>query len=133
GALGLTVWSQRQPRPGRVGTTYQPTRHAFYWYGAFAALVRLGGFLGLLKPIRRGLGRYRPIGDPALRRGTGAAVIACLAMVASCALAGLAGILCLLANVGLPADGLAVTGLALGSALLGGPSACGRRGGVFGS
>jgi len=133
GALGLIVWIQRQATPGQLGTTYQPTRHAFYWYGAFAALVLLGGFLGLVKPIRRGLGRYRPIGDPALRRGTGAAVIACLAMVASCALAGLAGILGLLANVGLPADGLAVTGLALGAALLGGTSAFGRRGGIFGS
>jgi ribose/xylose/arabinose/galactoside ABC-type transport system permease subunit len=133
GALGLIVWIQKQSMPAHLGTTYQPTKHAYYWYGAFAALVLLGGFLGLVKPIRRGLGRYRPIGDPALRRGTGAAVVACLAMIASCALAGLAGVLGLLADVRLPADGFALTGLALGVALLGGTSAFGRRGGIFGS
>ena len=69
--------------------------------------------LGLVKPIRRSLGSFRPIGYPAVRRGTGAAVIACVALVASCALAGLAGILGAQAKVGLPNDGFALTGLAL--------------------
>ena len=133
GALGLIVWIQKQTGPAHLGTTYQPARHAYYWFGAFAALVLLGGFLGLVKPIRRGLGRFRPVGDPAVRRGKGAAVIALLAMVGSCVLAALAGILGMVANVGLPADGFAVTGLALGAALLGGTSAFGRRGGIFGS
>jgi len=132
-ALGLIVWIQKQTAPAHLGTTYQPARHAFYWFGAFAALVLLGGFLGLVKPVRRGLGRFRPVGDPAVRRGTGAAVIALLAMVGSCVLAGAAGILGLVAGVGLPADGFGVTGLALGAALLGGTSAFGRRGGIFGS
>ncbi len=133
GAFALIVWMQRQHPPTQLATTYNPGRHAFYWYGAFAALVLLGGFLGLVKPIRRGLGRYRPIGDPALRRGTGAGVVAVLALVGSCALAGLAGILGLLSGAPLPNDGFAVTGLGLGAALLGGTSAFGRRGGIFGS
>jgi hypothetical protein len=132
-SFGLVVWIQRQNAPTELGTTYQPTQHAFYWYGAFAALVLLGGFLGLVKPIRRGLGRYRPIADPASRRGTGAAVIACLALVGSSALAGLAGVVGLLGNVPLPPDGFGITGLALGAALLGGTSAFGRRGGIFGT
>jgi hypothetical protein len=132
-ALGLIVWIQRQTAPAQLGTTYEPARHAFYWYGAFAALVLLGGFLGLVKPVRRGLGRFRPVGDPALRRGTGAAVIALLATIGSCVFAGVAGILGLVAGVGLPADGFVITGLALGAALLGGTSAFGRRGGIFGS
>jgi ribose/xylose/arabinose/galactoside ABC-type transport system permease subunit len=131
-AFGLIVWVQRHG-PVHLTSTYQPSRHAFYWYGAFAALVLLGGFLGMVKPVRRGLGRYRPIGDPALRRGTGGAVVAFLALVGSCLLAGLAGILGILAGVALPSDGFAVTGLALGAALLGGTSAFGRRGGIFGS
>jgi ribose/xylose/arabinose/galactoside ABC-type transport system permease subunit len=134
GSLALIVWIQRQVPPTHLGVGYQPSRHAFYWYGAFAALVLLGGLLGLVKPIRRGLGRFRPIADPATRRGTGAAVVAFTAMVVSCALAGLAGLLGLLAGVGLPAgDGLVISGLAIGAALLGGTSAFGRRGGIFGS
>jgi ribose/xylose/arabinose/galactoside ABC-type transport system permease subunit len=132
GAFALIVWIQRHG-PVHLTTTYQPSRHAFYWYGAFAALVLLGGFLGLVKPVRRGLGRYRPIGDPALRRGTGGAVVAFLALVGSCLLASLAGILGLLAGVALPSDGFAITGLAVGAALVGGTSAFGRRGGIFGS
>jgi ribose/xylose/arabinose/galactoside ABC-type transport system permease subunit len=132
GSFALIVWVQRHG-PVHLATTYQPTRHAFYWYGAFAALVLLGGFLGLVKPVRRGLGRYRPIADPALRRGTGAAVVGFLALLGSCLLAGLAGILGLLAGVALPSDGFAVTGLALGAALLAGTSAFGRRGGIFGT
>src|SRR5947207_1054133 len=74
-----------------------------------------------------------PFGDPAVRRGTGAAVIALLATIGSCVLAAMAGILGLVANAGLPKDGFALTGLALGAALLGGTSAFGRRGGIFGS
>jgi hypothetical protein len=132
GAFALIVWLQRHG-PVHLTTSYQPSRHAFYWYGAFAALVLLGGFLGLVKPVRRGLGRYRPIGDPAIRRGTGGAVVAVLALTGSCLLAGVAGILGLLAGVGLPGDGFAVTGLAVGAALAGGTSAFGRRGGIFGS
>jgi ribose/xylose/arabinose/galactoside ABC-type transport system permease subunit len=128
-AFVLIVWIQRHGIV-ELHTTYHPSRHAFYW---FAALVLLGGFVGLVKPIRRGLGRYRPIADPALRRGSGAAVIAFFALVGSSVLAGLGGMLGLLAGVGLPPDGFAVTGLALGAALLGGTSAFGRRGGIFGS
>jgi ribose/xylose/arabinose/galactoside ABC-type transport system permease subunit len=131
-AFVLIVWIQRHGIV-ELHTTYHPSRHAFYWYGGFAALVLLGGFVGLVKPIRRGLGRYRPIADPALRRGSGAAVIAFFALVGSSVLAGLGGMLGLLAGVGLPPDGFAVTGLALGAALLGGTSAFGRRGGIFGS
>jgi ribose/xylose/arabinose/galactoside ABC-type transport system permease subunit len=132
GSFALIVWIQRHDAV-KLHTTYQPSRHAFYWYGAFAALVLLGGFLGLVKPVRRGLGRFRPVGDPALRRGTGGSVVAVLALVGSCILAGIGGILWVLAGVALPGDGFAVTGLAVGAALLGGTSAFGRRGGIFGS
>ena len=133
GSFALIVWIQRHVPPTQLGTSYQPARHAYYWYGAFAALVLLGGLFGLVKPIRRGLGRFRPVADPATRRGTGAAVVAFLALVGSCLFAAGAGILGLLAGVGLPADGFVTTGLALGAALLGGTSAFGRRGGIFGS
>jgi ribose/xylose/arabinose/galactoside ABC-type transport system permease subunit len=138
GAFAVVVWLQQHVTlPTRVTASYDPTRHAFYWYGGFAALALLGGFLGLVKPVRRGLGRFRPIADPAQRRGGGAALVALLAIVGSSLFAGLAGVLAALSNnltqVVTPGDAFVTTGLALGAALVGGTSAFGRRGGVFGS
>ena len=131
------VWIRRHSIPTGVTSSYHPDRHAFYWYGGFAALALLGGFLGLVKPIRRGLGRFRPIANPAQRRGVGAAFVALLALIGSSLLAGVAGILAALSSdltsIVSPTDGFVTTGLALGAALVGGTSAFGRRGGVFGS
>jgi ribose/xylose/arabinose/galactoside ABC-type transport system permease subunit len=136
-SFAVIVWIQRHTIPTQVSVSYQPSRHAFYWYGGFAALALLGGFLGLVKPIRRGLGRFRPVADPAQRRGTGAAVVAFLALVGSSLLAGLAGVLAAasgdLTGVVAPGETFVTTGLALGAALVGGTSVFGRRGGVFGS
>ena len=137
GSFAVVVWLQQRAVPTHVSASYDPTRHAFYWYGGFAALALFGGFLGLVKPVRRGLGRFRPVADPALRRGGGAAAVAFLAIVGSSLLAGLAGVLAALSSnltqVVAPGDPYVPTGLALGAALVGGTSAYGRRGGIFGS
>jgi ribose/xylose/arabinose/galactoside ABC-type transport system permease subunit len=134
GAFAVIVWIQKQAAPAKVTSSYHPDRHAFYWYGGFVALALLGGFLGLVRPLRRGLGRFRPVGDPAVRRGVGAAGVAFAAVVGSSLLAGLAGLLAALsAGVVAPTDGFVTTGLAVGAALLGGTSAFGRRGGIFGT
>jgi ribose/xylose/arabinose/galactoside ABC-type transport system permease subunit len=133
-ALGVIVWINKHLQATGVTASYHPERQAFYWYGGFAALALLGGITGLVKPIRRGLGRFRPTGDPALRRGTAAGVVAFIALIASSILAGLAGVLGALSQTKVtPDDGTLTTGLALGAALLAGTSAFGRRGGVLGT
>jgi ribose/xylose/arabinose/galactoside ABC-type transport system permease subunit len=134
GAFALIVWIQKHTGTTKVASAYHPDVHAHYWYGGFAALAVAGGILGLIKPIRRGVGRFRPVGDPADRRGTGAAVVTFLSIVGGALLAGLAGVLmALTAGTVAPSDGLATTGLALAAALVGGTSAYGRRGGVLGT
>src|SRR5258707_15484414 len=75
-ALALVVWINKHVQAIGVTASYHPARQAFYWYGGFAALALLGGILGLVKPIRRGVGRYRPMADPALRRGGMAGTLA---------------------------------------------------------
>jgi ribose/xylose/arabinose/galactoside ABC-type transport system permease subunit len=133
-ALGVMVWINKHVQAIGVTANYHPERQAFYWYGGFAALALLGGILGLVKPIRRGLGRFRPIGDPAQRRGGVAGVVAFLAIIGSSILAGLAGVLSALSQTRVaPDDGSLTTGLALGVALVAGTSAFGRRGGVLGT
>jgi ribose/xylose/arabinose/galactoside ABC-type transport system permease subunit len=133
-ALALVVWINRHVQAIGVTVKYHPAGQAFYWYGGFAAVALLGGILGLVKPIRRGVGRFRPVGDPALRRGGVAAVVVFVALVSSSVLAGLAGVLgALSASRVQPDDGMLTTGLALGAALVAGTSAFGRRGGVLGT
>ena len=99
-----------------------------------------GGAVGLIRPARRAVGRFRPVADPARRRGGGAATITGLAIAGSALLASAAGVLTALdvrevttTENGMAAAGLATTALALGAALIGGTSAYGRRGGVFGT
>jgi ribose/xylose/arabinose/galactoside ABC-type transport system permease subunit len=136
GALGVMVWTQRHNDVVRLGdNAYQPSRQAMYWFAAFAAVAAVGGLLGLVKPIRRALGRFRPIADPAKRRGGGAAGLTTVALLGSCAFASLGGILLALHSrvVSPNADSITLTALALGAALVGGTSAFGRRGGVFGT
>jgi len=132
--LAVIVWINKHLQPIGVTATYHPTGQAFYWYGGFVAVALLGGILGLVKPIRRGLGRFRPVGDPAERRGGVAGGVVFLALIGSGLLAGIAGILGALAQKQVPPDdGTLTTGLALGAALVAGTSAFGRRGGVLGT
>ena len=101
-----------------------------------AALAVVGGLLGSIKTVRRAIGRFRPVGDPATRRGGLAGTVTAGALMLSMAFAAAAGVL-LAANSSdnavLPDPGLDYTALALGVALLAGTSAFGRRGGVFGT
>ncbi len=134
GALGVVVWIQKHAAVAKVTTAYRADQHAIYWYGGFAALALLGGILGLVKPIRRGVGRFRPVGDPATRRGTPGAAMAFVAIVGSSVLAAVGGVLTALSTRSVaPVDGFLTTGLALGAALAGGTSAYGRRGGILGT
>ncbi|MFI6759247.1 ABC transporter permease [Micromonospora sp. NPDC050417] len=134
-ALGVIVFIQQ--RSGRVDVQgdYDPTEHALYLFGGFAALALLGGLLGMIKAIRRSVGRFRPIGDPARRRGGVAATITMLSIIVSMVAATLAGLLLAADGTGsvAPTSGLEWTGMAIGVALVGGTSAYGRRGGVFGT
>jgi ribose/xylose/arabinose/galactoside ABC-type transport system permease subunit len=134
GALAAVVWINKHPGPFTV-SGYDPAKHAIYWYAGFAALSVLGGLLGLFKTVRRGFSRYRPVADPARRRGVAAGALAFVALAGSGALAGLGGGLGALSSRTVTAsdNGALLTVLALGAVLAGGTSAFGRRGGVFGT
>jgi ribose/xylose/arabinose/galactoside ABC-type transport system permease subunit len=135
-AFGVMVWIQRQDEVVRVvNGAYNPTDHALYWFVAFVAVALIGALLGLSKSVRRGVGRFRPVSDPAQRRGGAAGTLAAFALIGSCLLAAVAGVLLALESRELARteNGLAMTGLALGAVLLGGTSAFGRRGGIFGT
>jgi ribose/xylose/arabinose/galactoside ABC-type transport system permease subunit len=131
--LVLLVWSNRQAAVA-LTDAYDPGPHAYYWFIGFCALSLVGGVAGLVPSVRRLVGRFRPVADPAERRGFLAAGVALGAIVASTILAGVGGVLSV-SQTGraAPTDGLELTALALGAALLGGTSAFGRRGGVFGT
>jgi ribose/xylose/arabinose/galactoside ABC-type transport system permease subunit len=130
--LGLFAWSATQGSVTISG--YDPQPHAYLWFGGFCALSLVGSAAGLFPVLRRAFGRFRPVADPAHRRGAVAAVIAVAALVGSALLAGAGGLLnAFLTGHAAPGDGLDVTALALGAALLGGTSAFGRRGGIFGT
>jgi ribose/xylose/arabinose/galactoside ABC-type transport system permease subunit len=134
-ALGVIVYIQMRSGPVNVQGDYEPTRHALYLFGGFAGLAVIAGLLGLIKNVRRTVGRFRPVGDPADRRGVGGGVVTAIAIMFSSVAAVVAGVLLAAGNDGpvLPSVGLEWTGLALGAALVGGTSAYGRRGGVFGT
>jgi ribose/xylose/arabinose/galactoside ABC-type transport system permease subunit len=133
-ALIVVVLIEKQGPVTRLATGYDPERHALWYAGAVALLAVVGGALGALRPVRRALGGYRSAGDPALRPGGGAAILAGLALVGSTLFAATAGILLALRAGSVDTDpGLTLAGLALGTALLGGTSAYGRRGGVLGT
>ncbi|HEX6873055.1 MAG TPA: ABC transporter permease [Micromonosporaceae bacterium] len=132
-ALVMFVWSNRQAEVS-MDTGYDPLPHTFWWVGGFVAASVIAGLVGMTPSVRRGLGRYRPVADPALRRGFVAAFITLAATVVSSIFAGLAGVLSVsVARSATPSDGFVLTGLAIGAALLGGTSAFGRRGGIFGT
>ena len=102
---------------------------------AAAVVVSVGaGLLGMRREVRHAIGRYRPTGDPAVGRGGGAGLVATTALVASTVLAAGAGlVLAFRAGAAVPDDGLTLLAQAAGAALLGGTSAHGRRGGIFGT
>jgi len=129
----LLVWSNRQAAVA-ASDAYDPNPHAYYWFAGFCILSLIGGVAGLVPSVRRMVGRFRPVADPAERRGFVAAGISLAAIVGSTILAGIAGVLAV-SQIGraAPTDGLELTALAIGAALLGGTSAFGRRGGVFGT
>jgi ribose/xylose/arabinose/galactoside ABC-type transport system permease subunit len=135
GALAVVVYNQQRPTSVTVQGGYDPSRHALYLFGGFAVLALLGGLFGAIRTIRRSVGRFRPVSDPADRRGGFAAVLAGAALVVSTVFAMLAGVLLAAGSPTpvIPTTGFEWTGLALGVALLGGTSAFGRRGGIFGT
>lgn len=132
------VWLHQQPSEVALTGAFDPTSRAPALLLAVAALSVLGGLLGAIGPIRRAVGRFRPTGDPAERPGALAALSATVALVLSMVFAAVAGVI-LAAGEGVPVAGssgsrwfeLTVIGLAV--ALLGGTSAFGQRGGVFGT
>ncbi|MEU7871179.1 ABC transporter permease [Dactylosporangium sp. NPDC049140] len=139
-ALALIAWNANQSGEKVVAGAYDPHKHAMWWALGVAALAVGGGVLGLIRPVRRGLGRFRPVRDPADRRGGGAATFTGLAIAGSGLLAAVAGVLVALDERTVAAGGadtslggFAVTAVALGAALAGGTSAFGRRGGVLGT
>ncbi|WP_051366296.1 hypothetical protein [Hamadaea tsunoensis] len=133
-ALGVVVWIQKQTGPVIVAGEFDPTDRAWYYLGGFVAVSFLGAVLCVIRPLRRGVGRFRPVSDPALRRGTFGAMVASAALVGSMVLAAAAGVLLAgLSSSVRPDLGFDWTGLAIGAALVGGVSAYGRRGGVLGT
>ncbi|WP_405091522.1 ABC transporter permease [Micromonospora sp. NBC_01392] len=135
GAAGVIVWLERRTAPVAVQGDYDPRRTALYLFVGFAAVAVLGGLFGAIKPVRRLLGRFRPVADPARRRGAVAATVTALALVGSTVLAMLGGVLIAANGHGPvpPGTGLDWSVLAVGTVLLGGTSAYGRRGGIFGA
>jgi hypothetical protein len=138
GAAAAVVWLQLQPAQIPLTGAYDPAGQAAFLFAMVAALGVLGGLLGTLRSVRRAIGRFRPAGDPSARRGVVAAMLTGGALVLSMVLAVVAGVL-LVAGEGVPAQGgsgarwLEWTVIGLGVALVGGTSAYGRRGGVFGT
>lgn len=137
-AAGVVVWLHQQPPEVALTGTFDPTGRAPAVLLAVAALSVVGGLLGTIGAVRRAVGRFRPTGDPAGRPGMLAAVSATAALVVSMALAAGAGVL-LAAGEGVPVAAssgsrwfeLTIVGFAV--ALIGGTSAFGQRGGVFGT
>lgn len=134
-ALVVIVFIQLRGAPVDVQGAYEPTDHAIIIFGGFAAVAVLGGLFGSVKAVRRAVGRYRPVADPARRRGTVAAALTAGLIALSMPMAAVAGVLIAAVGPGpvVPTTGFEWTGLALGAALLAGTSAYGRRGGVFGT
>jgi hypothetical protein len=135
-SLGVVLWIQQHRQTLVLPRgTYQPLHHAAYWFGGFVVLSLVGGLLGSLKSVRRAVGRFRPVVDPAYRRGGVAAGVSIAALLGSSVLAAGAGALMAMqaGQVQATDTSLALTGLALGGALLAGTSAFGRRGGLLGT
>jgi hypothetical protein len=134
-AFAVVTFNELRAAPVNVQGVFDPLPHAYLLYAGFAALAVLGGLLGTVPAVRNSLGRMRPVGDPAHRRGTAAALPVLGALVVSSVLAVVAGTLMAAATDGpvIPVTGLEWSGIALGVAMVAGTSAYGRRGGIFGT
>ncbi len=136
GALGLWAAAQSLSAGRTLTLDGVPNLRDWAWPLAIgtAALSVLGGVLGLLPRARLTLGQYRPAGDAAAARGSRAALTATAALVGSMLLAAGAGlIIAMRVRTAAPDDGFTLLGTAAAAAFLGGTSAYGRRGGVFGT
>ncbi len=139
GALVAVAWIENKyPSPVVVSGQFNPADKAYYFIGGFVLVSIAGGLLCMIKPVRRGVGRFRSVADPASRRGGLAATVAALTLIGSSGLAAAAGILYaayrdVLNEQMAPGTGIEWTALGIGAALVGGVSAFGRRGGVFGT
>ncbi|MGW0431906.1 ABC transporter permease [Micromonospora sp. NPDC003197] len=133
--MGAIVFIQQRSGPVDVQGDFDPTQASIYLFGGFVALAVLGGVFGSIGAVRRVVGRFRPVGDPAQRAGGLAALFTGTAIVVSMLFAMTAGALLGTGGDGsvAPTPGIEWTGLALGIALFGGTSAFGRRGGVLGT
>jgi hypothetical protein len=137
-AAAAVVWLQLQDPQIPLAGSFDPTGQAAFLFAVVAAVGILGGLLGTGASVRRAVGRFRPAGDPARRRGGQPALLAAGATVLSMVFAVVAGVL-LVAGEGVPAQGsvgvhwLEWTLIGFGVALAGGTSVFGRRGGVFGT
>src|SRR5262249_60844022 len=117
------------PRPGARDVPGQ----IYYWFGGSAVRAIAGASIAAIPSVRRAVGRFRPITDPADRRGVPAAAVTAGAIVGSSLLAGLAGIvLALGTHAFASSSGLTDSAVAVAVALLGGARAHGRRGGIGG-
>ena len=135
-ALGLWAAAQSLSAGRTLSLDGVPNLRDWAWPLAIgaAALSVIGGVLGLLPRARLTLGQYRPSGDPAAARGSRAALTATAALIGSMLLAAGAGlILAMRVRTAVPDDGFTLLGIAAAAAFLGGTSAYGRRGGVFGT
>jgi len=135
GGLGVIVYDQLRTAPVNVQGDYDPSNQAFFLFGGFALVAVIAAAIGTLAPVRRWLGRMRPVGDPATRRGAGAAIPVLGSLVLSSVFAVGAGVLMAAQSTTpiVPGTGLEWTGIAIGTALIAGTSAYGRRGGIFGT
>lgn len=134
GCVALTAWLSRGRELTLHGHPYAPGRQAVLWFALFAAVSILLGIIGLIGPVRRGLGSWRPVADPAARRGPGAALAVLVALTVSSGVAAVAGVLtALMLRSVQPMPSLQQTLLPIGAVLVGGVSAYGRRGGVLGT
>ncbi|GIF07770.1 ABC transporter permease [Actinoplanes siamensis] len=134
-ALGVVTFDQLRVDAVAVQGDWEPTDRAFLLFGGFAALAVLGAVLGAVGPVRRFFGRMRPVGDPAGRRGAAVVLPVLVALIGSSVFAAGAGVILAAQTTDpiRPGTGLEWTGIGLGLALLGGTSAYGRRGGIFGT
>jgi ribose/xylose/arabinose/galactoside ABC-type transport system permease subunit len=134
GFMTVSVWVFLNQDRTFVGGLYDPAPDAYWWFGCAAGLSVVAGIVGTWRTVRRGLGRFRPVVDPAQRRGGIAAAVVVGSFIISTMLAAVVGGLSVAMNHPLaPSDGTNETALALGVALLGGTSAFGRRGGILGT
>lgn len=135
-AAVVVVWLQLQPASVPLAGEFDPTGRATLLFPAVAAVSVLAGLIGMNKSVRSIFERCRP--TPTGRPPGGAVVFTGLLLVSSMVLSVFAGVV-LVAGAGTPAQGsvgvnwLLWTMLGLGVALVGGTSAYGRRGGVFGT